>query len=363
MAIATGLTFAIQSLFHARAPLIFYSIAVILSASTGGMISGLLATGLSVVLTYFLFRDNTLAILLSQSSPALFAVFGIAATLIIEKLHDINAALSRAKAELEATNQKLSERTEALFQANEELQRFAYSLAHDLNTPLRSISALTDLLVQRNKDRIDDSSKECASLIVSTVLRMQRLIKGLLDYATAVEKPDERTIVDCNSVVERAIADMDSVIKLREAQITVEPLPQVRAVESHLIQVFSNLINNGIKYCPMTRIPVIYICAVEEQNEWKFCVKDNGIGLDMKYASDIFGMFKRLHGGEYEGTGIGLALCKVVVQRHSGRIWVESETGKGSSFYFTLPKEAGTPVSASASKMDAAATSEPSRFG
>ncbi len=340
---ATALTFAVRPFMGGRDPLFFFSIAVIVSASSGGLTGGLLATALSVVIGFLFLRSTLTVLVLSEPALAVFALFGAVATLIIEKLHRVNQALALAKNEAEAANRKLSERTQALLQANEELQRFAYSLAHDLNTPLRSIAALTDLLVQRNMDRIDESSKECASLIVSTVGRMQRLIKGLLDYATAVEKSGERTEVDTNVLLARALDDLQSVIRLRQAQITADHLPRVVAVESHLIQVFSNLIGNGIKYCPIARTPVIHVSVEDRGEEWEFCVRDNGIGLDMKYANDIFAMFKRLHGGEYDGTGIGLALCKVVVQRHGGRIWVESEIGKGSRFFFTLPKAPGTP--------------------
>jgi light-regulated signal transduction histidine kinase (bacteriophytochrome) len=195
------------------------------------------------------------------------------------------------------------------------------------------------LLVQRNAEKLDDSSKECAGMIVNRVQRMQSMIKGLLDYAAAVEKPEERAVVDCNELVTRALQDLDSSVKDCGAQITVDSLPSVPATESHLVQVFSNLIGNGIKYRPSIRIPQIHISAIEKESEWVFCVTDNGIGLDMKYAKDIFGMFKRLHNeDEYEGSGIGLALSKIVIERHGGRIWVESELGKGSRFLFTLPK-------------------------
>jgi signal transduction histidine kinase len=118
----------------------------------------------------------------------------------------------------------------------------------------------------------------------------------------------------------------------------MDPLPAVTSVESQLVQVFSNLISNSVKYGPRGRTPYIHISASEQTDDCVFCVKDNGIGVDMKYAGVIFDMFKRLHGDEYEGSGIGLALCKAVIERHGGRIWVESQSGQGANFYFTVPK-------------------------
>jgi light-regulated signal transduction histidine kinase (bacteriophytochrome) len=284
----------------------------------------------------------------AYSGVILFAVFGLTMSLLLGHLQKAGVATAEAKACLEVANRKLEERGVALSQANDELQRFAYALAHDLNTPLRGISALTDLLVQRNFEKLDESSRECGAMIVNRVQRMQNMIKGLLDYASAVEKPEERTLLDSRAAVERAIQDLDSAIQECNAQITVDPLPPVRATESHLVQVFSNLISNAIKYRPSVRQPQIHISASERADDWVFCVSDNGIGLDMKYAEEIFGMFRRLHGeGRYEGSGIGLALCRIVVQRHGGRIWVESEVGHGCRFFFTLPKQTGAAASIS----------------
>ena len=337
--IATLLTIAIAKYFGGRAPLIFFVAAVVFSAAYGGLGPGLLATVLSVGIVQAFLNPEMLVLTVAHSNVVLFGVLGIGISLILGRLQMANAALSTAKTRLQVVNENLANRTESLSQANEELQRFAYAVAHDLNAPLRGISALTELLVQRNAEKLDDSSKECAGMIVNRVQRMQSMIKGLLDYAAAVEKPEERAVVDCNELVTRALQDLDSSVKDCGAQITVDSLPSVPATESHLVQVFSNLIGNGIKYRPSIRIPQIHISAIEKESEWVFCVTDNGIGLDMKYAKDIFGMFKRLHNeDEYEGSGIGLALSKIVIERHGGRIWVESELGKGSRFLFTLPK-------------------------
>jgi signal transduction histidine kinase len=337
--IAAGvLTVAIEPLFHGKAPLFFFILAAVISAAYGGIGPGLLATGFGVAIIFSFFQPEILVLTVAHSSLILFAALGVGISLILGNLHKSNVSLARAKNHLEVANERLSERTQALSQANEELQRFAYALAHDLNTPLRGISALTDLLVQRNAEKLDESSKECAGIIVSQVQRMQSMIKGLLDYAAAAEKAEERRSVDCNVLVDRALQDLAFAIKECDAQITVSPLPSVPATESYLFQVFSNLISNAIKYRPSIRQPQIHISASEREDDWVFCVSDNGIGLDMKYADDIFGMFRQLHADRYEGSGIGLALCKIVIQRHGGRIWVESEVGKGCRFFFTLPK-------------------------
>jgi light-regulated signal transduction histidine kinase (bacteriophytochrome) len=288
-----------------------------------------------------------LVLAVAHSSLILFVALGVGISLILGHLRKTNASLVRAKERLDLANKELSEHSEALIKVNQELQRFAYALAHDLNAPLRGISALTDLLIERNAGKLDASSKECAGLIVNKVKRMQSLIKGLLDYATAAEKSEtaleERALVDCNAVFEQAKQDLDSAIKVCGAQITVAPLPSVHAIENQLVQVFSNLISNAIKYCPSTRRPQLHVSASERGEDWVFCVRDNGIGLDMKYADEIFGLFRRLHAeDQFEGSGIGLALCKAVVQRHGGRIWVESEAGKGCRFFFSLPKSTGS---------------------
>lgn len=339
---ASIVTVAIDPLLGGRAPLSFFLAAVIAAAAYGGLGPGLAATVLGTVIIASFFKVQILVLSLNHAGLIVFATLGITISAILGRFKKKNSGMRRVNQRLEEANQKLEERSRALLQANEELQRFAYALAHDLNTPLRGICALTDLLVERNLDKMDESSRECAEMIVKKGQRMQAMIRGLLDYASAVEKPEGRTVVDCNAAVQRAMQDLDSAIAECNAQITVAPLPKVRATEDHLVQVFSNLINNAIKYRPKVRQPQIQISAKERGDDWVFCVSDNGIGIDMKYAEEIFGMFRRLHGeGHYEGSGIGLALCRIVIQRHGGRIWVESEIGKGCRFFFTLPKGAG----------------------
>ncbi len=341
-AAASLATIGVASFLHGKAPLLFFAIAVLVSAAYGGLGPGLLVTALSIAIVELFFHPEMFLLSIPHANVILLAILGVGMSAVLGRLHTAHEALKGAKNDLESANQVLAHRTESLAQSNEELQRFAYALAHDLNTPLRGISALTELLVERNAAGLDENSKECAGMIVSGVQRMQSMIKGLLEYAAAVEKPGLQDSIDCNALVRRAIEDLGPAIEESGAQITIDPLPSVPAVEGHLLQVFSNLISNGIKYRPGVRVPHIKISATDANDEWIFCVADNGIGLDMKNASKIFGMFQRLHEGEYEGNGIGLALCKIVIERHGGRIWVESELGRGARFYFAMPKVAAT---------------------
>ena len=334
------LTLAIEPALGGKAPMFFFTIAVIVSA-VYGLGPGLLATALSIGSVLLLFRE-IFTMVLVHSNVILFAVVGVGVSVVMGRLQQANSALLKSQRALQAANEQLSEQSRVLSRSNEELRRFAYALAHDLNTPIRAISALTDLLVQRNAARLDESSKECARLIAGKTVRMQAMIKGLLDYAAAADKSTAWTRVEADALVQRAMRDLDLMIASSGAEITVDRLPIIAAAETQLVQVFSNLISNAIKYCPRGRKPHIQISAKEQSDILVFCVKDNGIGMDMQYAEIIFGMFKRLHGEEYEGSGIGLALCRAVIESHGGRIWLESQIGQGTSFYFTLPNPRAT---------------------
>ena len=336
--LAIPLTFAIRPVFGGKAPLIFFTIAVVVSAAHGGLWAGVFATLLSVVLAGWLFEQSIFLLTLSQSSLILFAALGVAISAIIQLLHRANANVAAARAQLELANKELSRRTEALSRSNEELQRFAYAVSHDLQAPLRNVGTLTALLVRHNAENLDKDSKEYAHMIVSGVHGMQAMIKGLLDYAAATGDRHHRAECNSNAVVEQVLFNLKYLIDVEDAVITVDVLPIVEANEDRLAQVFSNLVTNAIKYRD-DRKPEIHITATDDNTEWIFKVTDNGIGIDMKYADEIFGLFKRLHSSdEYEGSGIGLAVCKAVIERHDGRIWMESELAKGSTFYFTIPK-------------------------
>jgi len=354
---ATVLTFAIQPLFGGKAPLTFFTIAVVLSAVYGGMWAGFFSTLLSVVMVGSLFQQPAFLLVRSQSSLVLFAVVGFAISSIMQILHRTNAKLAAARAQLERANQELSQRTKALSRSNDELQRFGYAVSHDLQAPLRNVATLTELLVRRNSEILDKDSKECAQMIVDGVHRMESMIKGLLRYAAATGDRHHSASSNSKTVVEQVLHNLRYLIDAEGALITFDELPIVQANDDRLAQVFSNLITNGIKYRSDQK-PEIHIAATYNGTEWIFKITDNGIGIDMNYADEIFVLFKRLHRSDtHEGSGIGLAVCKAVIEQCGGRIWVESEPGKGSTFFFTIPKVTGensansdVPVTASISK-------------
>ena len=334
---AALLTLAIQPLLGGKATLIFFAIAVAMSAAYGGLWPGLLTTLLSMIAVGLLFQNSNYLLAQSQSSLVLFAVLGLTISAIIHLLHRANANVVTARTALERANKQLSERTEALSRSNEELRQFAYALSHDLQAPLRNIGTLTALLVRRNNEILDKDSKEYADLIVTGVQRMESMIKGLLDYTTAAVDIQDRSVANSNTIFEKALHNLRYLIDTEGAVITCDELPIVQANDDRLAQVFSNLITNAIKYHG-NRKPKIHVSATDNGTEWIFKVADNGIGIDMKHADEIFVLFKRLPGSqERDGSGIGLAVCKTVIERFGGQIWVESEPGKGSTFFFTIP--------------------------
>jgi light-regulated signal transduction histidine kinase (bacteriophytochrome) len=212
---------------------------------------------------------------------------------------------------------------------------------------------LTALLVRRNSEILDKDSKECAQMIVDGVHRMESMIKGLLGYAAATADRHHSVASNSKTVVEQVLHNLRSLIDAEGAVITFDELPIVQANDDRLAQVFSNLITNAIKYRG-SRKPKVHVTATDNGTEWIFKVKDNGIGIDMQHADEIFVLFKRLHSSEqYDGSGIGLAVCKTVIERFGGQIWVESEPGKGSTFFFTIPK-----VTAASSKPPGQAVTE-----
>jgi PAS domain S-box-containing protein len=227
---------------------------------------------------------------------------------------------------------------QALRQAKCDLEQFAYSASHDLQEPLRNITAFTQLLKKQYAGKLDGDADLYIGYVVGGAKRMENLIRGLLSYtqvADVVEQPGNP--VDANEVLHKAVANLSATIAANRAVVTSDRLPKVPLHEMHLLQLFQNLIGNGIKY-RSEEDPRIHISARTEGGWTIFSVRDNGIGIDRQFADRIFGIFRRLHSGDkYEGTGIGLAICQKIVERHGGRIWMESELGKGSLFQFSLP--------------------------
>ncbi len=226
----------------------------------------------------------------------------------------------------------------SLKRSNEDLERFAYVSSHDLQEPLRTIVTFTQLLERRYKGQMGPEADEFIQYIVDAGKRMQALINDLLEFSRVTTRGGPPTETESQAVLEHALSDLASTIAASGATISHDPLPAVLADPSQLQQVFANLISNAIKFRREDEAPRIYISALWKDGMWEFAVSDNGIGIEPQYLEKIFVIFQRLHGREkYPGTGIGLAIVKRIVERHGGRIWVESGPGKGSTFYFTLP--------------------------
>jgi light-regulated signal transduction histidine kinase (bacteriophytochrome) len=248
-------------------------------------------------------------------------------------------ARRQAEAAMREAYQELEHKTKELTRSNEELQQFAYVASHDLQEPLRMISSYTQLLERRYGDRLDGDARDFMAYIVDGAARMKQLIEDLLAYSRVGTRGKEFQHVDSGASLDRALANLRASIESSGAKITRDALPEVLADGAQLSQIFQNLIGNAIKFRG-DEPPRIHVGAEARDTVWVFSVKDNGIGLDTQYADRIFMMFQRLHNkAEYPGTGIGLAIVKKIVERHGGRIWVESEPGKGASFGFTIARE------------------------
>jgi len=236
------------------------------------------------------------------------------------------------------TEKALIEQSERLARSNADLQEFAYVVSHDLQEPLRTVASLSQLLQRRYRSRLDGDADQLIGMIVSSSERMSALIRDVLSYTRvtggAAPRPSE---VNPNTLVEWVTENLHASIEETRTRIETAELPVVIADKASLAHVFQNLIGNAIKYRGPDP-PVIRISAEARNSEWVFSVADNGIGIAPAYHQSVFGLFRRLHGNEYPGTGIGLALCKQLIEKQGGRIWVESEAGHGATFRFTIPR-------------------------
>jgi PAS domain S-box-containing protein len=232
----------------------------------------------------------------------------------------------------------VSQRTEELSRSNRDLEQFAYAASHDLQEPLRMIAGYMQLLSERYKGQLDEKADKYIDYSVDGALRMSVLIRDLLDYSRVNTRGEELRKVDCNKAFESAMRNLGSAIKESNANITHDSLPVLSADQTQLAQLFQNLVGNAIKFRSPQRPPQIHVSARKDQTHWIFRVQDNGIGFEQQYEDKIFMIFQRLHGrGQYPGTGIGLAICKRIIERHGGKIWADSEPDKGTNFFFTIP--------------------------
>lgn len=234
--------------------------------------------------------------------------------------------------------QKVAERTKELQRSNEELAQFAYISSHQLKEPLRMISNFTQLLARRYHDKFDDEGKEFMHFVIDGASRMQQLIDDVLIYSQIDKKQNAIKAINCEDALKVALSNLKLSIEENAALITYDELPIVKADYQQIIQLFQNLINNAVKFKQAQQAPRIHIQVKQQGTMWEFAVKDNGIGIDEQYFDRIFKLFHRLHNKtEYPGTGIGLALCKKIVEQYQGEIWVKSKQNQGTTFYFTLP--------------------------
>lgn len=255
-----------------------------------------------------------------------------------DKNRPFNSAILLKMAVVDITEQKRLERE--LKRSNQELKQFAYVASHDLQEPLRTIASFTQLLAKRYEGKLDEDADEFIDFIVEASVRMKQQIEDLLEFSRVMTRGGQFKKLKIKKVINEELDSLKTLIDENNAEISCDPLPEIYADPKQIARLFQNLITNAIKFRKPDEPPKIHISAKrdKETDECIFSVSDNGIGIEEQYTDRIFTIFQRLHTREeYGGTGIGLAVSKKIVERHGGRIWVESEFGKGSTFYFTIP--------------------------
>ena len=234
---------------------------------------------------------------------------------------------------------------DSLTESNSALEQFAYVASHDLQEPLRTMGTYAELLTRKYQGRLDAEADQFLGFIVKAAVRMSSLVRDLLAYARLATEEERPSSVALDEDLEAAITHLDQAIKESDARITHDPLPVLPVDRGQMVRLFQNLVGNAVKYRHPERPANVHIAAEQKGQEWIISISDNGIGFDPKYAGLIFSPFKRLHTAEeYPGTGVGLAICRRIVQAQGGRIWAESQPGEGSTFFFTLPVESAKPL-------------------
>ncbi|MGE5411419.1 MAG: sensor histidine kinase, partial [Clostridiales bacterium] len=240
--------------------------------------------------------------------------------------------------QIKQTEKKMKDALQKLERSNKELEQFAYIASHDLQEPLRMVANYMKLLDQKYKDQLDDKAKQYIYYAVDGSIRMGNLIKDLLKYSKVTSQAKKFERVDLNNIYTEVLNDIQMLVDEKKAKITAAKLPCVYADATQMHQLLQNLVVNAMKF-HSDKTPEVNVCAEKSHNKWIISIKDNGIGIDTNSYDRIFHIFQRLHEKEkYPGTGIGLAICKKIVEHHGGKIWLESEPGKGTTFYFSLPE-------------------------
>lgn len=263
--------------------------------------------------------------------------------LVIEEIRssrdELEERVAEKTAELQKANEQLLATLAELTRSNEDLKQFAYVASHDLQEPLRNVASCLQMLENKYKGNLDADADKLIHYAVESSVRMRSLILDLLTYSRVATKGKPPQRMDCEQILDQTVKNLRSAVAEAKAVITHDPLPTVHADSSQLVQVFQNLIHNAMKF-RREEPPRVHVSAAKNKNEWVFSVQDNGIGIEPEHVDRIFVIFQRLNKRtQYDGTGMGLAIVKKVVESHGGRVWVESEPGAGSTFYFAIPEK------------------------
>ncbi len=303
-----------------------------------GIVSGLLTIPLNTVLLLML-RESGLNILFRSRASAMGSLLVVVIGGVVGYLRDLSGELKVELAERKRAEGELQRILAELERSNTELEQFAYVASHDLREPLRMISSFMELVRERSSDRLDEETNEFIQFAIDGSERMQKLIDALLVYSHLGAQAKTFAPTNCDEVLSQTLENLKIKVNESGAEIMADPLPVVMADDVQLLQLFQNLISNAMKFQKDSQ-PKIKISVKEENHLYEFSIMDNGIGIDPQHVDQIFELSQRLHPqDEYPGAGIGLATCKKIVERHDGRIWLESELDQGSTFFFTLPKQ------------------------